>query len=84
MSYSKTKPNSGNFTIIQKDSVKYVAEKLSGKKNVTSSDLFHNSRKPNLIGSQIEALNILYVLVALGKAKILKKRLGSALQFNVK
>ena len=46
-------------------------------------DLHSRSRKPRHVGSPLEALNILYVLVAMGHAKIDRRHKGKQLFFNI-
>ncbi len=83
-SFSRTKPKAGNFNIVDLDAVRYVERIVEGKRGVTAQDLHRRSRNPRHIGSPLEALNVLYVLVATGRAKIDRRRKGKQLFFNVK
>ncbi len=69
-SFSRSKPKAGYFNAVDMEAYKYVARLIKGRQGVTAQSLFKRSRKPRYVGSSIEALNLLYVLVATGKAKI--------------
>ena len=73
MSQSRAKRNAGNFNVVRGDAVEYVAKRFERKKKVTSSDVARASRKPRLVSTSLDALNILYVLVAEDRAEIDKK-----------
>jgi hypothetical protein len=73
MSQSRAKRNAGNFNVVRADAVEYVAKRFERKKKVTSTDVAKASRKPRLVSTSLDALNILYVLVATGRAEIDKK-----------
>ena len=61
-----------------------LAQRLvRGKKGVTAQSLFKRSRKPRIVGSALEALNILYVLVALDRAKFDQRHKSIQLFFNI-
>jgi hypothetical protein len=82
-SFSRTKPKAGNFNIVQLDAVRYVERLVASRRSVTAQDLYKRSRSPRHVGSSLEALNILYVLVALDRAKIDRRHTGKQLVFNV-
>jgi hypothetical protein len=73
MSQSLAKRNAGNFTVVRADAVEYVARRFERKKKVTSTDVARASRKPRLVSTSLDALNVLYVLVAKDRAEIDKK-----------
>jgi len=50
---------------------------------LTSQSLNQRSRKPKFTGSALEALNILYVLVAIGSAKTDHRHKNKQLFFNL-
>ena len=83
-SFSRTKPKAGNFNIVDFDALQYAERLVGGKRGVTAKDLHGRSRNPRHIGSPLEALNILYVLVATGQATIDRRRQSKQLFFNVK
>lgn len=84
MSLSRAKKNAGNFNIVRTDAVDYVAGRFAKKRGLTSTDVARASRKPRLVSKPLEALNILYVLVATERAAIdRKRRKERQLFFNV-
>lgn len=74
----------GNFTIVEAAAVNYVFQKVKGKKNITANDIIKISRKPNFIYNNFDALNIAYVLVAMGKATIDSRFKDNKMHFNFK
>jgi hypothetical protein len=82
-SFSRRKRKAGNFNLVDGEAVRYAHRLVGGKNGVTSQDLHGRSRTPRLIGSALEALNILYVLVATGHAKIDRRRKDKQLFFNI-
>ncbi len=82
-SFSRRKPKAGNFNIVDLDAVRYAERLVAGKRGVTAQELYRRSRNPRHVGSPLEALNILYVLVATGRAKIDHPHTGKQLYFNV-
>jgi len=82
--FSRTKRKAGNFNIVDLKAVRYAQRLVGGKRGVTSQGLHRRSRKPRLIGSALEALNILYALVAIDHARIDRRRTGTQLFFNIK
>ena len=84
MSQSRSKRNAGNFNVVRADAVEYVASRFARKKKVTSTDVAKASRKPRLVSTSLDALNVLYVLVATDRAEIDKKfKKERQLYFNV-
>ncbi|MFQ5911072.1 MAG: hypothetical protein ACE5IJ_10195, partial [Thermoplasmata archaeon] len=83
-SFSRRKRKAGNFNIVDVEAVRYVQRLVGGKQGVTSQDVHRRSRTPRLVGSALEALNILYVLVAIGQARIDRRRKDRQLFFNIK
>ncbi len=82
-SFSRAKPKSGYFNMVDSKAVAYVQRLTRGEQGVTAQSLNKRSRTPKLIGSALEALNILYVLVAIGSAKIDHRHKHKQLFFNV-
>ena len=82
-SFSRSKRKAGNFNIVDAEAVRYVQRLAGGEHGVTSRDLHERSRTPRHIGSPLEALNVLYVLVAIGGAKIDRRHKGKQLFFNI-
>jgi len=70
MSLSRSKRNAGNFNVVDTGAVEYVAKKFGGRKKVTSSKVAAGSRRTRHIADSLQALNVLYVLIATNRAKI--------------
>ena len=84
MSFSRSKKNAGNFNVVDAGAAQYVQRRFAGKQALTARDLCKASRKPQYIGSQLDALNVLYILVALKRAKIDTRFKNKALFFNIR
>jgi hypothetical protein len=84
MSLSRSKRNAGNFNVVSADAVEYVARRFGGRQDVTAKAVLKGSRTPRYVSSSLDALNILYVLVASGRARIDARFQTRELHFNVK
>ncbi|MDP9222408.1 MAG: hypothetical protein M3P18_00855 [Actinomycetota bacterium] len=84
LSFSKTKPQAGNFNIVDSVAVEYVRHRFRRKKAVTSNDVVAKARRSRHVPGPLAALNILYVLAALGDVKVDARRVGPKLYFNFK
>jgi hypothetical protein len=82
-SASKSKPNAGYFNLVEKSTVDYVLKRIAGEKDVTSRFIVRQARRTKRIVDSLHALNILYVLVALRKAKINRKEGDRRLYFDI-
>ena len=82
-SFSRAKPKSGYFNMVGSDAVGYVHRLVRGEQGVTAQSVKKRCRRPKLIGSALEALNVLYVLVAIGSAKIDHRHKDKQLFFNI-
>ena len=81
-SFSRTKRGAGYFNVVAADEVDRVRSRFAGKRGVTAKDVARRKgsrRAPK----PLVALNVLYVLVALGAARIDTRRSGPKLFFNV-
>jgi hypothetical protein len=83
-STSRSKPNAGYFNLVEKSAVDYVLRRVAGERGVTSKAVVQQTKRSKHVVDSLLALNILYVLVALGKANIDRKREGRKLYFNVR
>ncbi len=72
-----------NVNIVDREAPDVVGRRFKGKR-VTGRLLVEQGRRPDLFGAAFAPLNALYVMVALGRARKLKKRDGRALVFTVK
>ena len=82
MSASRTKRASGYFNLVSRDAVERVRRNYAGKQDVTAKQLATRSRGPG-VRDALQALNILYVLVATGSAKRDDRFQDPRLHFNV-
>ena len=69
---SKSRRGSGYFNAVSSAAVHYIQSHLGGKSGVTAKDAFSAARRTRHVPTRLMALNILYVLVALGQARILR------------
>ena len=69
---SKARRGSGYFNAVSSAAVHYIQGHLGGKSGVTAKDAFSAARRTRHVPTRLMALNILYVLVALGQARILR------------
>jgi hypothetical protein len=80
---SETKPGSGYFNIVDKAAVDYVRQRFAGDKKVTAKDVFARAKRTRHVATRLIALNVLYVLAALGEAEIVAEGLHRQLLFSV-
>ncbi|PYY17295.1 MAG: hypothetical protein DMG60_12135 [Acidobacteria bacterium] len=74
--------NNYSVTAIQLDSPDVIGRKFKGKE-ITVNSLKSSAHRPDLFKEYFDRLNALYVMVALGKARKLKKREGRAMVFKI-
>jgi hypothetical protein len=68
MSFSDSKPRAGNFNFVSKKAVDYVFDRFAGEKDVTAKAVVERAKRTKHAADSLMALNILYVLVAIGMA----------------
>ena len=83
LSFSRAKRSAGNFNVVEAEAVDYVHHRFAGKSGVTTNDVVKKARKSRHVPNPLVALNILYVLTAMGRAKVDARRGGPKLFFNV-
>jgi hypothetical protein len=76
-------PNSYSVTVIQLDAPGVISKKFKAQQ-ITVGDLKSRAHRPDLFGEYFDRLNALYVMVAIGRARKLKKRSGRAMLFKIK
>jgi len=79
-------PNSDRsfaVSLVDAEAPDVVTSTFKGKQ-LTTVRLRKNGRRPDLFGSPFTALNTLYVMVALGRARKLKRREGRAMLFKIR
>ena len=82
MSASRTKRASGYFNLVSRDAVNRIRKSYAGKQDVTAKALAARSRGAG-VRDALQALNVLYVLVATGSAKVDDRYQDTRLHFNV-
>jgi hypothetical protein len=82
MSASRTKRASGYFNLVSRDAVNRIRKSYAGKQDVTAKQLATRSRAAG-VRDALQALNILYVLVATGAAKRDDRHQDTRLHFNI-
>jgi hypothetical protein len=82
MSLSRSKRDAGNFNLVGKAAVDRLHRRLRGRRAPTARVVYERSRRG--VPSALAALNMLYVLVATGRATIDRRRAAEReLFFNV-
>jgi hypothetical protein len=85
MSLSARKRDAGNFNLVSRSAVDRLSRRLRARQGLTAKLVFTRSKNRRLVPSHLAALNMLYVLVATGRASIDQRRRASReLFFNVK
>ncbi len=84
MSISSSKRDAGNFNLVGKAAVDRLYRRLRGRRGLTAKVVHTRSRNRRLVHSHLGALNMLYVLVATGRASIDQRHTSRELFFNVK
>ena len=77
--------NQGGFylTIVDQEGPDIITRTFRGKQ-VTSGLVRARARRADLFSSPLAALNVLYVMVALRRARKLKRRQGKAIVFKIR
>ena len=81
---SKTPRGSGYFNVVDLAAVNYVRKRLGGRSGVTAKDVLASARRTKHVSSSLAALNILYVLVALEHAALLRVGAHRQLFFSIR
>jgi hypothetical protein len=81
---SKARRSSGYFNVIDTDAVNYVQQRMGGRRGVTAKDVVAAARRTRYIPTTLAALNVMYILVALRSASILRAGKHRQLFFSVR
>jgi len=81
---SKARRGSGYFNVIGTDAVDYAQQRMGGTGAVTAKDVVAAARRTRHVPSTLAALNVLYILVALGSGRIVRTGKNRQLFFTVK
>ncbi len=84
MSVSLSKRDAGYFNLVSRSAVDKIYRRLRGQQGLTARLVFSRSKNRRLVASPLAALNMLYVLVALGRASIDARHKSREIFFNVK
>ena len=84
MSVSLSKRDAGNFNLVSRSAVDKLYRRLRGQQGLTAKVVFSRSKSRRLVPSHLAALNMLYVLVATGRASIDGRHKSREIFFNVK
>jgi len=84
MSVSLSKRDAGNFNLVSRSAVDKLYRRLRGQQGLTAKVVFSRSKSRRLVSSHLAALNMLYVLVATGRASIDGRHKSREIFFNVK
>lgn len=81
--FSPGKGTNGNFTVVARKGVDYMARRLRGKRAVTTAEAFAACKRSRFLTERFAVLNALYVLVGTERARI-SKMAGQTLYFDVR
>lgn len=81
---STARKGSGYFNVVDLAALNYVQKRLGGKSGVTAKHVVVSARRTKHVTSTLAALNILYVLVALDQATLLRVGAHRQLFFSVR
>jgi hypothetical protein len=81
---AKARKGSGYFSVVSQNAVAFVQARAGGRSGVTAKAVFAAARRTRHVPTGLVALNILYILVALGQAAILRAGDHRQLFFSVK
>lgn len=81
---SKARRGSGYFNMIDRAAVDYVQQRVGGTRAVTAKDVLAAARRTRYIPTALVALNVLYILVGLRSASIVRSGEHRQLIFSVK
>jgi hypothetical protein len=81
---SMARKGSGYFNVVDVAAVNFVQKRLGGRSGVTAKSVVSVARRTKHVASRLAALNILYVLVALGQAILLRTGVHRQLFFSIR
>jgi hypothetical protein len=81
---SKARRGSGYFNVIDKRGVDFVQRRIGGTRGVTAKEVVAAARRTRYVPTTLAALNVLYILVALRSASIVRSGKNRQLFFSVK
>ena len=81
---SKTRRGSGYFNVVDTAAVDYVRQRVGGTRGVTAKEVVAAARRTRYIPTTLATLNVLYILVALRSASIVRAGKHRQLFFSVR
>jgi hypothetical protein len=84
MSVSRSKRSAGYFNLVSRLAVERLYRRLRGQQGLTAKVVFTRTRNRRHVPSRLAALNMLYVLVATGRASIDMRHKTKEIFFNVR
>lgn len=81
---SKARKGSGYFSVVNQEAVNYTQSRLGGRSGVTAKAVVAIARRTKHVPTSLAALNILYILVALQQATILRAGEHQQLFFSIR
>jgi hypothetical protein len=81
--FSPGRGTNGNYTVVARKGVDYMARRLGGKRAVTSAEAFAACKRSRFLTERFAVLNALYVLVGTKRARI-SKMAGHTLYFDIR
>lgn len=81
---SKARRGSGYFNVVDKAAVEYVHQRVGGMRAVTAKHVVAAASRTKHVPTTLVALNILYILVALQSATIMRSGERRQLFFSVR
>jgi len=84
LSFKKNNQNAGYFNVIDSEAADFVQKKFGGMAGITCKDVINGSHKTRYFSKELDALNVLYVLVATKRARVDKRHKSKSLYFNIK
>ncbi|HXW73338.1 MAG TPA: hypothetical protein VEK10_00880 [Steroidobacteraceae bacterium] len=81
---ARARRGSGYFNLVDKEAVDYVYRRVAGTRAVTANQVLAAARRTKYVPTRLLALNVLYVLVALGRAAITRAGEHRQLFFTVR
>lgn len=89
LSVSHSRPGSYNLNFVEKDALKFIHKQFARRRGITSRTMAREAVAPvffsrmNDTEKRLRILNICYILVALGHARMKKERGSRELRFDI-
>jgi len=81
---ARARRGSGYFNLVNRAAVDYIYRRMAGSRAVTAKQVLAAARRTRHVPTRLLALNVLYVLVALGRASISRAGENRQLFFTVR